>query len=146
MGPRRRARLRIVLGCAWLVSAHRSFAQDSQTEAGRRFEQGTAYYSAGRYEEALEEFRASIALFDSPNTGVVFARTLAQIGRLADAASAYEHAVESAGNNARYADALVVARRELTELEPRVARLRVQLQNAPAGAHVQIDDRPIAND
>lgn len=129
----------LLLGLLALVPAQAS-AQPSTAIAQQRFRQGQTSYDAGRYAGALEHFRASLESSDSPNARLYVARCLRQLGRLSEAVLEYEWTVQVATERARqlsrYAATEQAARKELAELEPRIARLTLRLETPPPGTEV----------
>ena len=116
-----------ILAVTWLVLVLSSPAQADDDEAvmlqaRTEYRQGLELYDARRYEDALEQFRASHKDFPSPNSLLYVARCLRSIGRTNEAIAAYETTVRAADERAkhesRYADTLGAARRELAVLKP----------------------------
>lgn len=122
-------------------------AQDNTAFAQQRFTRGTALYDARDYPRALEEFRASIELYGSPNTRLYLARTLRELGRLDEAVPEFERAVREAGDRARidprYAQTRDAAQAELLQVEPRVGRLTLTIPDVPAGASIRVNQRAV---
>jgi hypothetical protein len=108
---------------------------------------GSDLYVARRYAEALEALKGSFDLVRSPNSGLLIARCLREVGRLVEAAEMFS-SVE--------AD----ARRRVTEGEPKYARtaesastegadvraglgtIRVHVEGADAGTRLEVDGTP----
>lgn len=130
-----------------LLIASTGAAQDNSAFAQQRFSRGVELYDARQYEQALAEFRASLELFPSPNARLYVARSLREMGRLAEAVMEYERTVREANDRAqidpRYTATRDSASTELTALEPRVGRLTVRATDIPAGARVTVGGREI---
>ena len=77
-------------------------AQDDVTfVAQQRYDTGLAAYEAGALDDALTHFRASFAVARSPNTRLMIARTLRNLGRLAEAVVEYDLAAREATDRAQ---------------------------------------------
>ena len=130
-----------------LAFAPRVRAQDHTAFAQQRFSRGAALYEAHDYPGALEEFRASIALYGSPNTRLYLARCLRELGRLDEAVPEFERAMHEAGDRAardpRYVQTRDAAHEELLQVAPRVARLTLTVPGAPASAVVRVNEREV---
>ncbi len=122
-------------------------AQESPAFAQQRFTRGTALYDARDYPRALEEFRASIALFGSPNTRLYLGRCLRELGRFDEAVPEFERAVREAADRAlqdpRYRQTRDAAQAELSQMEARVGRLTLTIPDIPASASVRVNGREI---
>jgi hypothetical protein len=114
--------------------------------AQQRYERGTVLYADRRYAEALEEFRASLDLYVSPNSRLAVARCLRELGRLPEAVLDFERAAGEAADRAvsdpRFAVTRDKAREELRAVEARIARVRVVFSSAADAkdARVTIND------
>ncbi len=117
--------------------------------AQQRFVRGLAFYEAHEFQSALTELRASVALFDSPNTRLYLARCLRELGRVDEAVPHYEWTITAAADRAerepRYAATRDAARRELALVEPQVGRLTITItpSEPPAGAHLRVGPREV---
>ncbi len=116
-----------MLGFTWLMLVIPLPAQADDDEAvmlqaRAEYRQGLELYDSRRYEDALEQFRASYKDFPSPNSLLYVARCLRSIGRTHEAIAAFENTIRAADARAklesRYADTLQSARRELAVLKP----------------------------
>lgn len=103
-------------------------------QAQALFGKGKKLYDAGKYAEALVEFRGSIEIVQSPNTRLYVARTLREMGRLVEAyaelgrtaAEAKEHEHE----DGRYGKAAQAALAERAELGKKLGFVRLAIQGA----------------
>jgi tetratricopeptide (TPR) repeat protein len=115
--------------------------------ARQRFQRGLELYDARSFETALAEFRASLALYASPNSQLYVARCLRALGRASEAYTEYERTVGLAADRAatdpRYADTRDAARAELGALLQKIGRLKLEAAGLPAGASVRVGGRPI---
>ena len=122
-------------------------AQDNTAFAQQRFTRGTTLYDARDFPHALEEFRASIELYGSPNTRLYLARCLRELGRLDEAVPEFERAMREAGDRAqldpRYAQTRDAAQLELLQVEPRVGRLTLTIPGVPDGASIRVNQRTV---
>jgi tetratricopeptide (TPR) repeat protein len=113
--------------------------------AQKMFEAGDALYEAGRYEEAAEAFRQSHSLVKSPNSRLMFARSLRELGKTEEACVEYrgtrDDATESGG---RYPEALQAATAELSALESqsRTPAAATPKAAAPPVAISAVDAKP----
>jgi hypothetical protein len=126
----------LALAVTLLAGMHPA-AADSKSEARDRLEEGSALYRKGDYQGALRKFEQARALFPSAKIYFNLGQAYSRLGRPAAAVDAFERFLDEAtdADPARRADAA----RFVTELEPRVARVRVQV---PPGSEVAVDGRP----
>lgn len=128
-------------GAATATEAQKKVALDKYTA-------GKAAYEAGRYEEALGHFGDSYASVASPNTKLMLARCLAQLGRSAEAYDAYGQTTSEARASAdpKYDAAAKAAEEERASLGSRVGMLTVRLSGDSTGASVAVQGREIPRD
>src|SRR5262245_23022880 len=123
----------VVLGA---LTPHRAQAQDA-VYAQQRYDKGVTLFGQGQYDAALAEFRGSYQILASPNTHLMIARSLGELGQLVEAFGEYEAVAREAADRAaadpRYALTEETARNELAALRRRLAFVRVLVTNAPAG-------------
>jgi hypothetical protein len=127
-----------------------AFAQVSDAErAGARelFKAGDQLQRAGHFAEALDKFQRAQQVFSAPTNLLRIAECEAALGRLVESAEAYRVVVRTplpAGAPPAFQAAVDQAKAELSQVEPRVPRLVVQVQ--PAGvqnAQMQIDGQNV---
>jgi hypothetical protein len=110
---------------------------DPATLAQARFDRGKVLQAKGQHDAALDELAASLALFDSPNARLLLARSLIALGRLDEAyvelGRAERVAADLATRARRYASTRAAAAQERRELEPRIARVRLEVRSSSAG-------------
>ena len=108
-GGARAWRTLLCIVCAWSFSnvavVPRALAQDSSSatavaKAKKLFAQGSALYLAGQYGQALELLTNSYNLVPSPNSELVIARCLRDLGRLVEAQASFASAEQEARRRA----------------------------------------------
>lgn len=117
-------------------------AQDPETTASARalFDEGVTLADRGEWETAADRFRRSQALRPSPVVAFNLARADVQIGRLVEASELLRPITRDDGAQPRLRDA---ASALLTEITPRIARLRVELSGDRRDATIAVDGRPL---
>src|SRR4051794_11034742 len=102
-----RCRLRSVLwGASLLIASHAAWAggvhsaeKDQKAGAQKTYEAGTKLYDSKHFDEALAAFRASYQIVASPNSRLMIARCLRDLGRNAEAYREYDAVSEQAGRS-----------------------------------------------
>lgn len=132
---------------ALALAAAPAAAQDNTAFAQQRFTRGAGLYEQRSFATALEEFRASLALYGSPNTRLYVARCLRELGRLDEALPEFERAMREAADRAptdpRYSATRDAAQTEMLAIAPQVGRLTLTIPDAPAGVVVRVNGREI---
>lgn len=122
-------------------------ASSSSVAAQARFDEGRRRFAAGDFANALSEFRASLALYRSPNTRLYVGLCLQRMGDAAEAWAelqrTHTEATDLARTDPRYAAARDISRREMTALEPRIARVTLHVPQVPAGLRVRVGDTDV---
>jgi hypothetical protein len=127
-----------------------AFAQVSDAEraaARDLFKQGDQLQRAGQFSEALDKFQRAQQVFSAPTNLLRIAECDAALGRLVESAEAYREVLRTplpAGAPPAFQAAVDQAKAELSQVEPRVPKLVVQMQ--PAGvqnARMQIDGQNV---
>lgn len=142
---RRSILLALALALAAPFVPHAAGAQGVSSEAVAltRFNRGRELFLARDYAAALMEFRAANELVPSPNTRLYIARSLREMGRLAEAYTEFQRAAAEAADRARteprYAATRDAARAEGSALEARVGRLVLYVPDAPEGTSVTVN-------
>ena len=124
-----------------LLAGSGAFAQSApagqpqqEAIAQTRFGKGRELFIAGKYAEALAEFRAAGELFESPNTRLYIGRCERALGHLAAAHVELERAASEAADRAhadpRYASTHDVAKQEASALEAKLGHVTIL---APGG-------------
>jgi hypothetical protein len=117
------------------------------TDAKRLFAQGSALYLKGRYLEALEALERSYTLAPSPNSQLVSARCLRELGRLVEAQDAFASAEIEARRRAaegapKYAQTADSAATEGAAVRSGLGAVRVRIDAAPPGTTLFVDGVP----
>jgi serine/threonine-protein kinase len=117
-------------------------ARADDAAAKALFDQGKTLFAEGKFGEACAKLEASFKLASLSSTRGLLGACYEKIGKLASAWAAYRDsaAIADRQGNAERAQA---ARDKATELEPRLAKLTVEVANTP-GLKVTIDgtERP----
>ena len=130
----------LAIGLMTVSSASRALAEGASLDAASKeqnlaaqkaFEAADVLYDAKHFAEALAAFRASHDVVKSPNTRLMIARSLRELGRLgeayAEAKAALAEAEAVSERHSRYAETAKAAREDLKGLEARVGFLKVDL-------------------
>jgi hypothetical protein len=122
---------------------------DSQRAAARDlFKEGDALQRSGKLAEALDKFQRAQAVFDAPTNLLRIAECEAALGRLVESAEAFRAVLRAqlpAGAPPAFQAAVDQARAELSQVEPRVPRLVVDVQPAKvANLQLQIDGQSVS--
>lgn len=134
-----------------LATSRPTRAEDSAVVSAARelAMQGFKAYHEGRYEEAAEKSLTAYQMVRVPTLAVNLARSLAQLGKLAQAAELYLEAMglrpaEEPWQDVQY-EAQANAERERNELLPRIPRLKLVIEGAdPAQVAVSVDNKHVA--
>jgi hypothetical protein len=107
-------------------------SKEQNLAAQKAFEAADVLYDAKHFAEALAAFRASHDVVKSPNTRLMIARSLRELGRLGEAYTEAKATLAGAervsGRHPRYRETAQAARDDLKGLEPRVGFLKVDLE------------------
>lgn len=141
-----RAALLIALSFGTSLATGEAAAQSaSQAEVDRAValgREGRELYEAGRFADALEKFRSAERIAHSPVLVLHVARCERNLGRLVAARSAYAAVVLEElppGAPAPFAAAKADAERELSSLDPRVPRVRLEVAGEGPTTRVILD-------
>lgn len=136
----RTATLSLVLSVFAAASAHAgSKSVDEATalekkEAGSTYANAMADFDKSVFDKALAGFRESYGHVRSPNSHFMIARTLAKLGRNAEAYTELDAVIaEAEALGDRYADTAHAAREKREEIRPRVALITVNVAHASKG-------------
>lgn len=155
---------------ALALTSPSAFAQDAAptppSSARELFHRGQTLYEESRFAEALEQFRASLAVLTSPNTLLYIARCERQLHRLARAFRLYDEATSAADRRrsieARYEETYHSAFSERATLANEVAFVVIRptsmslmappfvtingetIENASWGAPIALDPGEVA--
>jgi hypothetical protein len=116
-------------------------------DAKRLFSKGSELYLAKRYGEALESLTGSYKLMPSPNSGLIVARCLRELGQLVEAqemfASVENEARRRAGaGEAKYARTADAAAAEGAAVRNSLGSIRVRVDGLEAGTKLEVDGSP----
>lgn len=118
-----------------------------EARAQSLYQQGREHFHAGRFEEARGAFQASLDVVDSPNARMYLGRSLARLGRVAEAYTALDRAARDAAVRARteprYQATSDSARAEAEALRPAVAWLVLRVDPTPDDVAVLAGDHPV---
>jgi hypothetical protein len=117
-------------------------AEDAARAASARslFEEGVALADQGHWQEAADRFRRALALRDSAVIAYNLASALQEIGQLIEASELLRkvRADQAADEELRKS-----ASTALAAIEPRIARLSVQVRGQQTGDRVRLDAREL---
>jgi len=121
-------------------------ATKEQLEAAQKtFGAADVLYDAKRYEEAITAFTASYEIVASPNSRLMIARSLRELGRYAEAWKELEGAIADADAatqvDEKYSTTAKAAREDLEKLKAMVARVHVKLVGGEAT--VSLNGKPL---
>lgn len=124
-------------------------ATPKQSDAAQvAFARADRLFDVQRYEEALDAYRESYAIVASPNSLLMVARSLQELGRLDEAHHEYELTVTAAADLAKrqptYEKTAAAAQHELEALKSRVAWLTIELGDVPVDSSVTVGGKPVA--
>jgi hypothetical protein len=133
---------------AWAEGVSVSAATAEQVEAAQEtFRTADELFDVQEYDAAIAKYRESYDIVASPNSRLMVARGLRELGRLDEAFHEYEATLDQAEvlaeDNETYATTAQAARDELQALKSRVAWLRVELGDVPPDAEVTVSGKPV---
>lgn len=120
--------------------------QDEKAGAQKTFEAGTKLYDAHRYKEALTALRASYQILSSPNSHLMIARCLREMGSTREAYREFQAVVAEAKEKGdKYASTASAAAEEGDDLKQKLGFLTVTLHatGSPDGVKVKIGDEAL---
>ncbi|HEX7672233.1 MAG TPA: hypothetical protein VF395_21705, partial [Polyangiaceae bacterium] len=136
----RTATLALALSVFASTSAHAGSKSVDEATAQEKKEAGATYANAladfdkNRFDEALAGFRESYGHVRSPNSHFMIARTLAKLGRNAEAYTELDAVItEADALGERYSDTTHAAREKREEIRPRVALITINVAHAKKG-------------
>jgi hypothetical protein len=140
-------------GLGLLLRAAPVLAQvsDSQRAAARDlFKEGDTLQRSGKFVEALDRFQRAQAVYEAPTNLLRIAECDAALGRLVESAEAFRAVLRAPlppGSPPAFQAAIDQARAELAQVEPRVPRLTVDVEQPAraAGLRLQIDGQSVAS-
>jgi hypothetical protein len=136
--------------CAAAAAAPPVFAQvtDAERAAARQlFKEGDDLQRDGKFPEALDKFQRAQQVFAAPTNLLRIAECQAALGRLVESAESYRAVARSplpAGSPPAFQAAVDQAKAELSQVEPRVPKVTVQVEPSSAtGLQMQIDGETV---
>lgn len=116
-------------------------------DALEKFKKAQERFEAKDYAAALELSQAALAATGSPNARLYVARSLRELGRLAEAHEELERTLrdarEAAKEDSKYVATRDSAAAELALLDQRVGKVIVALVDAPPGARVELNGKAV---
>lgn len=108
---------------------------DQRRAAQKMFEAADELYESGRFAEAAQAFRASHSTVASPNSRLMLARSLRELGKLGEAYDEFSGAVQDAEASAgRYPETHQAAKAERAALMPHLGFVTVEIGPGLAAA------------
>ncbi len=138
----------LLTSAAWADGVAVDAATNEQLQqAQTAFQAADELFDVQQYAEALEKYRASYGVVASPNSRLMIARCLRELGRLDEAYAEYDATLTAAEELARtkpqYAQTVKSARDELQALRTRVALLSVTLGDVPPESEVTVGGKQV---
>jgi len=143
----------LCLGLIWLLAGGLSPARLWAAPPGaalRKFEEGSKAFAAGRYEEALKAFQASMELEPSPNTRFKLGKCYVALGKTASAYVAFKRAAQEAQDRVnatgekRFLPTRDAALIDAATLESKVPKLTLVVpSDVPEGFVLTLDGSPL---
>lgn len=134
--------LAFVLGVAG--SAEAAPTPKERTEAAVLSNKARAAAKGKRHEEAVDLLRQADQLDPTPQRKLDLARSLIELGKLVEASGLLNGIVNDASPGARFTkDA---AKKQLTQIEPRIPWLSVHVEGPSTGVHVEVDGQEVQAD
>jgi hypothetical protein len=133
----------LAAGILWCALA---IAQPSD-EARRTtlYREGLSLADQGRWADALERFRAVVAIRSAPSAEFTLGQALEHVGKIAEAEQAYDKALaEARASNAT--DVIETARKARAGIDKRVPRIILRMEGEIAGVEATIDGRRVGID
>lgn len=116
-------------------------------DAKALFLRGTELFAQKRLAEALDALERSYKLLPSPNSNLLIARCLRELGRLVEALEHFQ-ATESAASariaagESKYRDTQEASAKEGREVRERLGAIHVRVASAPEASIVEVDGKP----
>lgn len=132
-----------VVSPAWAAGVDPAAATPVQREQAQAlFAKGKKSYDEGKYAAALDDFRSSIEIVQSPNTRLYVARTLREMGRYVEAYAEFgrtaAEAKEHEHEDGRYGKAAQAAQAERAEVAKKLGFVRLAIAGASDDAKLTV--------
>lgn len=129
---------------AWAGSDIESATDADKAKASTHYTQGMASFQAGDTAGALAEFELSYQAVKSPNSHLMVAKALIDLGRYVEAHRALTETIAEAeraeASDPKYAPTKAAAREELVRVDAQVVKLKLTLSGVQASASVRVND------
>jgi len=129
---------------AWAESDLESASDEAKAKASAHYTQGMASYQAGDTAAALAEFELSYQTVNSPNSHLMVAKSLIDLGRYAEAHRALDETLAEArqaeAKDPKYAQTRQAAQEELVRVEAHVVKLKLTVSGVESAASVRVND------
>jgi hypothetical protein len=113
--------------------------------AAATYKSAMADFDKNEFEAALKGFRESYDKVKSPNSRFMIARTLARLGRNAEAYEELNGVIADAGElGPKYEDTVHAAYAKLDEIKPRIGFVVVTVEHGPKDATVMVGEDKLA--
>jgi hypothetical protein len=122
--------------------------QQDGADAKTLFLRGGKLFAQQRFAEALAALEQSYQLQPSPNSNLLIARCLRDLGRLVEALEHFQateneaRARVAAGESKKYRDTQEAAATEGSEVRQRLGTIHIQVTHAPEASVVEVDGKP----
>lgn len=123
-------------------------ASDQQKQTAQKaFEKGMKAAKAKKHDEALAAFKESYGAVASPNSHLMIARELVELGRLEEAWAEYDKTIAeaeaAAQKDPKYADTATSAKTEQSDLKGKLGFLKLSVTGAGAGSRVTVRGKEV---
>lgn len=141
----------LIVGASYTFHVPIAEAQDDLERSGAREAAGRGLdaYSQKRFADALDLFKRAESVVHAPTHLLYMARSAAELGQLVLARETYLKVVHEqlpANASNAFKEAKAAAATELAALEPRIPKLRIELQGDPKhAAQITLDGRSLSH-
>jgi hypothetical protein len=122
-------------------------AAPDKVEAREKYKRAKADFEAKHFEQALKGFRESYAVLPSPNSHLMIANTLAELGRSAEAyleaRRVRAEATAAAQADPKYQETVTGAEQTMSRLRPKIGLLTIQADSSDPGAALVVAGHPV---
>ncbi|HEY6727980.1 MAG TPA: hypothetical protein VI197_28420 [Polyangiaceae bacterium] len=129
---------------AWAGSDIDSATEADKAKASAHYTQGMASFQAGDTAAALAEFELSYQAVKSPNSHLMVAKALIDLGRYVEAHRALTETIAEAERaeaaDPKYTQTEQAAREELGRVDAQVVKLKLTLSGVQSSASVRVND------
>jgi len=129
---------------AWAGTDLESATDEAKATASAHYTQGMASFQAGDPAGALESFELSYQAVKSPNSHLMVAKALIDLGRYVEAHRALRETLAEAEQaealDPKYSQTSQAAAEELTRLDAQVVKLKLSVSGVQPSASVRVND------